>query len=99
MAERAFWRHPARGGRARLDDAAYTQYRQSKVRADRDSMFRAFWRAHRQFEGTFGATLNAQLQAIDLLKEAGVDMTTSAPFLASIKEMNSVMDEMDKLLR
>ena len=36
---------------------------------------------------------------IDLLKDAGVDMTTSAPFQAAIKEMNSVMDEMDKLLR
>ena len=51
------------GESVRLDDAAYTQFRQSKVRADRDSVFRAFWRAHRQFEGTFGATLNAQLQA------------------------------------
>jgi oligoendopeptidase F len=36
---------------------------------------------------------------IDLLKDAGVDMTTSAPFQAAIREMNSVMDEMDKLLK
>jgi oligoendopeptidase F len=36
---------------------------------------------------------------IDLLKDAGVDMTTSAPFQAAMKEMNSVMDEMDKLLK
>jgi oligoendopeptidase F len=36
---------------------------------------------------------------IDLLKGAGVDMTTSAPFKAAIREMNSVMDEMEKLLR
>ena len=36
---------------------------------------------------------------IDLLKEAGVDMTTSAPFQAAMKEMNSVMDEMEKLLK
>jgi oligoendopeptidase F len=35
---------------------------------------------------------------IDLLKGAGVDMTTSAPFKAAMKEMNSVMDEMEKLL-
>jgi oligoendopeptidase F len=35
---------------------------------------------------------------VDLLKETGVDMTTSAPFQASIREMNSVMDEMEKLL-
>ena len=36
---------------------------------------------------------------IDLLKDAGVDMTTSAPFKAAIREMNAVMDEMEKLLR
>jgi oligoendopeptidase F len=35
---------------------------------------------------------------IDLLKDAGVDMTTSAPFNAAIKEMNGIMDEMEKLL-
>ncbi len=36
---------------------------------------------------------------VDLLKDAGVDMTTSAPFNAAIKEMNSVMDEIEKLLK
>jgi oligoendopeptidase F len=36
---------------------------------------------------------------IDLLKDAGVDMTTSAPFNAAIKEMNTVMDEMEQLLK
>lgn len=51
------------GERVRLDDAAYTQYRQSHVRADRDTVFRAFWRAQQQFQGTFGAALNAQMQA------------------------------------
>ncbi len=35
---------------------------------------------------------------IDLLKAAGVDMKTSGPFNAAIKEMNEVMDEMEKLL-
>ena len=35
---------------------------------------------------------------IDLLKDAGVDMTTSAPFQAAMKEMNAVMDEIEKLL-
>jgi oligoendopeptidase F len=35
---------------------------------------------------------------IDLLKEAGVDMTTSEPFNAAIREMNDTMDEMEKLL-
>jgi oligoendopeptidase F len=36
---------------------------------------------------------------IDELKGAGVDMTTPAPFQAAIKEMNSVMDEMERLLK
>jgi oligoendopeptidase F len=36
--------------------------------------------------------------AIDLLKEAGVDMTTSAPFDAAIAEMTSTMDELEKIL-
>jgi oligoendopeptidase F len=35
---------------------------------------------------------------IDLLKDAGVDMTTSGPFNAAIKEMNDTMDEMERLL-
>jgi oligoendopeptidase F len=35
---------------------------------------------------------------ITLLREAGVDMTTSAPFAAAMKEMNGIMDEMERLL-
>jgi oligoendopeptidase F len=35
---------------------------------------------------------------IDLLKAAGVDMTTSAPFTASMKEMNAVMDQIEAIL-
>jgi len=37
-------------------------------------------------------------EPIELLKDAGVDMTTSAPFKSAIKEMNSIMDEIEKLL-
>jgi oligoendopeptidase F len=36
--------------------------------------------------------------AIDLLKDAGVDMTTSAPFDRAIAEMNGIMDDMEKIL-
>ena len=36
---------------------------------------------------------------IDLLKDAGVDMTTSEPLDLTIAKMNRVMDEMEKLLR
>jgi len=35
---------------------------------------------------------------LDLLKSVGVDITTSAPFDAAIREMNDAMDEMEKLL-
>jgi oligoendopeptidase F len=35
---------------------------------------------------------------VDLLRDAGVDMTTSKPFEAAIAEMNAVMDEMEKIL-
>ena len=35
---------------------------------------------------------------IDLLKDAGVDMMTDEPLDLTIKEMNRVMDEMEKLL-
>ena len=35
---------------------------------------------------------------IDLLKDAGVDMTTDEPLDLTMKEMNRVMDEMEKLL-
>ena len=35
---------------------------------------------------------------IDLLKEAGVDMTTSQPLQLTMQKMNRVMDEMEKIL-
>ena len=35
---------------------------------------------------------------IELLKEAGVDMTTSHPFDAAVAEMNATMDEMERIL-
>jgi len=34
---------------------------------------------------------------IDLLKDAGVDMTTSQPFNAAIREMNTIMDEIERI--
>jgi oligoendopeptidase F len=36
---------------------------------------------------------------IDLLKDAGVDMTTDEPLTLTMKEMNRVMDEMERLLQ
>ncbi len=37
--------------------------------------------------------------AIDLLKDAGVDMTTSVPFDSAIAEMNATMDEIEHILQ
>lgn len=52
------------GGRTvRLDNAAYTEHRASPSREVRDSVFRAFFRAHEQFQGTYGTALAAGLQA------------------------------------
>jgi oligoendopeptidase F len=35
---------------------------------------------------------------IDLLRDAGVDMTTSGPFQAAMADMNATMDQMEKIL-
>ena len=35
---------------------------------------------------------------IDLLKEAGVDMTTNEPLDLTMAKLNQVMDEMEKIL-
>ena len=35
---------------------------------------------------------------IDLLKDAGVDMTTSEPLDLTVKKMNRIMGEMEQLL-
>jgi oligoendopeptidase F len=34
---------------------------------------------------------------LDLLKDAGVDMTTSEPFNAAMREMNLIMDEIERI--
>jgi oligoendopeptidase F len=34
---------------------------------------------------------------VDLLKDAGVDMTTSGPFNAAMREMNTIMDEIERI--
>ncbi len=46
-----------------LDQAAYTKYRQAPNRADRKTVFDAFWGAWRKYEGTFGASLVTQILA------------------------------------
>jgi len=36
---------------------------------------------------------------IDLLKDTGIDMTTSTPFKAAIKEINGIMDQIETILK
>ena len=36
--------------------------------------------------------------AYDMLKDAGVDLTTSAPFDTAMREMNGIMDRIEAIL-
>ena len=58
------------GVKIRLDDAAYTRYRQAPLKADRDTVFHAFWRAHEEYQATYGAALNAGVQSHVFAKDA-----------------------------
>jgi oligoendopeptidase F len=49
------------GVTTRLDQSAYEKYRQAPNRADRKMVFDAFWPTWSKYEGTFGATLTAQV--------------------------------------
>lgn len=51
------------GEKVRLDAAAYTRYRASPVKADRDAVFAAFWGRYGEFTGTLATTLNAHVQS------------------------------------
>lgn len=50
------------GTHVHLDPSAYTLYRQSANRADRQLVFDAFFGALKSFSGTLGATLDAQVE-------------------------------------
>src|SRR5262249_19177248 len=47
----------------RLDQSAYTKYRQAPDRGDRKKVFDAFWGTFQKYEGTLGASLNTQVLA------------------------------------
>src|SRR2546423_8727318 len=51
------------GTKVKLDQAAYSKYRTATNRADRKTVFDAFWPSFSAFNGTFGATLTTQVQA------------------------------------
>jgi oligoendopeptidase F len=51
------------GEKVRLDAAAFTKYRTSTVKADRDLAFQAFFGRYSDFTSTLATTLNAQVQS------------------------------------
>jgi oligoendopeptidase F len=51
------------GEKVRLDAAAYSKWRASPNKADRDLAFKAFWTAYDQFTRTFATALNAHVQS------------------------------------
>jgi oligoendopeptidase F len=57
------------GEKVRLDAQGYTRYRALPNRADRESVFHAFWGKHREFKGTLGASLFSQVQAHQFNRE------------------------------
>lgn len=51
------------GTEAHLTNAGYTLHRADPDREDRIAVFDAFWRRYKDFESTFGVTLNGEVQA------------------------------------
>ena len=51
------------GEKVQLDAAAYTKYRASPNKADRDAVFKAFWDGYGKFTRTLAATLNSHVAA------------------------------------
>jgi oligoendopeptidase F len=51
------------GEKVRLDASAYTKYRASPNKADRDLVFKAFWQSYNDYTRTFATTLNSHVQA------------------------------------
>ena len=51
------------GEKVRLDAAAYSKWRASPHKADRDLAFKAFWTSYGQYTRTFATTLNAHVQS------------------------------------
>ncbi|MBI3677549.1 MAG: oligoendopeptidase F [Proteobacteria bacterium] len=50
------------GKKVRLDQAAYTKYRQSPDRATRKKVFDTIWSSFKKYEGTLGQNLTTQVQ-------------------------------------
>lgn len=57
------------GEKVQLSNAAYTKYRSSAVRADRDLVFKEFWGAYKKFNLTFGTSLYNHLKMHTCSKE------------------------------
>ena len=53
----------------RLDQAAYTKYRASEIREERDQVFKAFWETYRSYRRTLGTTLYSHVKAHMVTKD------------------------------
>ncbi len=53
------------GTSVKLNDQAYTKYRQVENRADRKKVFDAFWGAYQNYKDVFGATLTTQVMTAE----------------------------------
>jgi oligoendopeptidase F len=72
------------GKSVKLDSSAFTLYRGVPDRADRRKVMEAFFNALGQYKGTFGATLNGQVQANEFYAharhyEAALDAALDGP--------------------
>jgi oligoendopeptidase F len=68
----------------------------SLAKGVREGMAEGDTRARDAYLGMLSA--GSSKYPIDNLKDAGVDMTTSKPFAAAMKEMNGIMDRMETLI-
>lgn len=72
------------GKEVKLDQAAYSLYRQAPNRADRKLVFDSFWGAWQKYKGTLGANLQAEvIKNASLAKARGYKNALSASLFAN----------------
>lgn len=78
----------ADGTKVALDQAAYSKYRTASNRDDRKKVFDAFWPSFSAFQGTFGATLTAQVlgEVLDAKVRHFPDSLADATFADNMPE-------------
>jgi len=82
------------GTEAHLNNAGYVLHRAAPERKDRIAVFDAFWSRYKDFESTFGVTLNGEVQANVAMSKARKYDNTLQYFLSgdNIPESGSAYD-------